>query len=177
MHFSLLSIALKKRLKSHNCSHHMILKSQGPIFDHCYFRGTSSKKKAQNIFFIGEKKKKTLLELLKTRQEGRWLHSLLCKTSLLLLCFVILTWGYIYIYIYRFQRAKKGDRERELSMWEKHQLVDSHMCLDWGPNIATQACALTGNWTHDLSVYRMMHQPTEPQQPGQKSLFLNKIPK
>ena len=32
---------------------------------------------------------------------------------------------------------------------------------------ATSVCALTGNQTHDLSLYGMMLQPAEPHQPGQ----------
>ena len=36
-----------------------------------------------------------------------------------------------------------------------------------GTEPATQACALTGNQTHNLSGYGMMLQPTEPHEPGQ----------
>ena len=40
-----------------------------------------------------------------------------------------------------------------------------------GTKPATQACALMGNWTDDLLVYKIMLQPTEPHWPGLAFFF------
>ena len=67
----------------------------------------------------------------------------------------------------RGREGGKGKRKRETERQrEKHRLVASCMRPDRWPNLQTQAYARTGNGTRNLSVYRMMLQPTEPHQPG-----------
>ena len=59
------------------------------------------------------------------------------------------------------------ERERNINVW----LPLVYPLLGTWP--ATQACALTGNWTHDplRSIHRA--QSTEPHQPGLKDEILN----
>ena len=54
---------------------------------------------------------------------------------------------------------REGERGRESSMCERYinQLSLTHPQLGMGP--ATQACALTGNRTADLSVHRLALSP------------------
>ena len=61
-------------------------------------------------------------------------------------------------YLFTFRWGRKGERERNISVW----LPLVHPQLGTWP--APQACALTGNPTGDLSVLRGA-QSTEPHQP------------
>ena len=69
---------------------------------------------------------------------------------------------YFKYFIYLFlERGREGERGREIWMRERN--------IDWlplaraptkqGPNPQTQACALSGNQTRNLSVCRMMPNP------------------
>ena len=71
-----------------------------------------------------------------------------------------------YVYWFERERERETERERNTDVRHKHQSVASPSPVSWpriGP--ATEVCALTGNWTHNLLVYGMTLQPTEP--PGQ----------
>ena len=63
------------------------------------------------------------------------------------------------------ERGRRGEREGEKHRCERETSI---VCLLYvpqtGPELTTQACALTGNRNSDLSVCRMA-QPTEPHQP------------
>ena len=80
----------------------------------------------------------------------------------------LLKTDFIYLFLERGEGREK-ERERNIDVREKRQSIASHTHPNWGSKPATWACALTGNWTCNLLVYRMMLQPTEP--PGQG--FLN----
>ena len=56
--------------------------------------------------------------------------------------------------LYCFFRERGRERERERWMWERN--------IDWFPPVHT----LIRNWTHNLSVYGKMFQPSEPHWPG-----------
>ena len=68
------------------------------------------------------------------------------------------------------QREREGEKhwceEETLAncLWYTPRLETSCMCPHQEPNWQ-QACALTGNWIHNLSVYRTTLQPSEPHQP------------
>ena len=57
------------------------------------------------------------------------------------------------------ERGKEGERGRETSMWKRYiyWLSLTHPQLGTWP--ATQACALSGNWTSDLLVHRSALNP------------------
>ena len=63
------------------------------------------------------------------------------------------------------ERGRRGEREGEKHRCKRETSI---VCLLYvpqtGPELTTQACALTGNRNSDLSVCRMA-QPTEPHQP------------
>ena len=61
-----------------------------------------------------------------------------------------------------FRGGREGEREGERHRCEREALVSAQP----GTKPATQACAVTGDQTWDLSVYGMMLQPTEPHWPG-----------
>ena len=70
----------------------------------------------------------------------------------------------------------EGERERNISVWEKHQLTSSHI-PQLGTKPTTQICALPRNWTGDLLVCRPLLlfssvQSTEPHQLGLDLTFL-----
>ena len=69
-------------------------------------------------------------------------------------------------------REGKGGREigRETSMQERNTYQLFYI-LPNGTKPPTQACALTRDQTHDLSVYGTTLQPTEPHGPVLKFLF------
>ena len=71
------------------------------------------------------------------------------------------------------ERRREVERNGEKQLFERETLIDF---LLYRPQprtkLATQACALTGNWTHDLLVYRLFRQPTEPHWPGLTCTFL-----
>ena len=56
---------------------------------------------------------------------------------------------YLLIYLQREEEGWKKERERNIHVW----LPLAHLLLGTWP--ATQACALTGNQTSDLSICRM----------------------
>ena len=58
-----------------------------------------------------------------------------------------------FIYLFLKREGKGG---RETSMYERNIYRLPLACSQLGTWPATQACALTGNWTHSLSVCRMM---------------------
>ena len=62
--------------------------------------------------------------------------------------------------------GKETEKERNIDAREKHQLAASHTHRNWGNKPKIQACALTGNWTHDLLVYGTTLQLTKPHQLG-----------
>ena len=66
-----------------------------------------------------------------------------------------------------FTEIEEGKRksERNIDVREKHQLAAFSYVPRLGIKPTTWVCALTGNWTHDLSVYKMTFQLTEPHQP------------
>ena len=60
---------------------------------------------------------------------------------------------FYFLFIFREREGKEKEKERKIDVREKHQLVAFHTC----PNQtepATQTCALTGKWTHNLLVCR-----------------------
>ena len=63
-------------------------------------------------------------------------------------------------------RGRKAGRERErnIDVKEKHLLVASHKCPYQELNLQPRVCALTRNWTWNLSVYGSTLQPTESHQ-------------
>ena len=63
------------------------------------------------------------------------------------------------------ERGREGERERNIDVKEEHQSGLLY-APQQGTEPTTQACALTGNRTCNLSVYGKMLQPTEPHQPG-----------
>ena len=70
----------------------------------------------------------------------------------------------IYLFIFR-ERGKDGEREGE-----KHQCVVALMCPLLGTCPATQACALTGNWTGNPLVCEPSFNPLSHTKQG---IFLN----
>ena len=64
--------------------------------------------------------------------------------------------NFIYLFLERGE-GKEKERERNINVW-LHLM--SPLLGTW---LATQACALTGNWTGDLSVHK---QELNPHQPG-----------
>ena len=74
---------------------------------------------------------------------------------------------FIYLCLCSFLLQRKGKGETETQVWGKTG------CLPYasqpGTDPATRACALTGDWSRDPSVYGIMLQPTEAHQSG---LFL-----
>ena len=67
--------------------------------------------------------------------------------------FLIVFWKWFYLFIFR-ERGREGERGRETSMCG---------CLSRAPSLgtwpATQACALTGNWTSDPLLLRPVLNP------------------
>ena len=59
------------------------------------------------------------------------------------------------------ERGMEGEKDGE-----KHQ-------CERNIDLLPPQCALTGNQTHNLSVFGTMLQPTEPHQPGLKKVFKN----
>ena len=66
---------------------------------------------------------------------------------------------YLFIFIFR-QRGREGEREGE-----KHQCVVASHASPTGDSAATQACALSGNWTSNPLVHRLALDPLT-HQPG-----------
>ena len=92
-------------------------------------------------------------------------------------CICVYTYAHTHIFLkilfIYFQIVWKGGRTRRRE-GEKHHVWLPLMCPQLGMWPATQACALTGNQTHDPSVYGTMLQLTRPHQPGLISnLLLN----
>ena len=61
----------------------------------------------------------------------------------------------MYLFLERGEGREK-EKERNISVWLP---LTPHLLGTWP---ATMACALTGNRTGDILVYRMMLQPIEP---------------
>ena len=57
---------------------------------------------------------------------------------------------FIYLFVYLLIERGEGRRKRERSMTQKHQLVASH--IPTRNQSTTEACALIGNQTGDLSL-------------------------
>lgn len=58
---------------------------------------------------------------------------------------------------------------------EKHVLVTFSYTLQLGMVRTTRVSALTGDGTHDPSVYEMVFQPTEPHRPGDNIFYCLKM--
>ena len=67
------------------------------------------------------------------------------------------------------EQAREAEREGEKRQCERETSTGCLIHPDRGAKPATQACALTGNQTDDLSMYRMT--PTEPHHPGLLLMF------
>ena len=90
-------------------------------------------------------------------------NMLLClKVILSQFCFRFCCCYFLNIYLLIF-RGRGRERERN-SVREKHRSVDYTPCSRI--KLATQACALTRNRVHNLSVHSMILHPTATQQPG-----------
>ena len=62
---------------------------------------------------------------------------------------IVIVRGFFYLK----KERGRGEEERERNTdVRKKQLVASRMHQDWGTEPATQACALTGNWTGEFSL-------------------------
>ena len=69
-----------------------------------------------------------------------------------------------------FQRGRA--RTRNINVWEKHQSV-ALARTQLGTRPTTQACALMGNWTRDLSVHKPAHNPLSHTSQGSNISFNN----
>ena len=65
--------------------------------------------------------------------------------------------------------GKKKERERNINMWLPLT------CPLWGTWPATQACALTGNWTDDLLVHRLTLNPLSHTRQGSTFLYITGV--
>ena len=70
------------------------------------------------------------------------------------------------------ERAEGREKEINISVKEKHQLIAFLYLPQPGIELGTWICALTRNRTRRLLIYRMAPQPTEPHQPGLLLLLL-----
>ena len=82
------------------------------------------------------------------------------KTLFIYFCF--------YFYFFR-ERGKKGERKGNIGVWEKHQLVASHISI--ADLVHDPGMCLTGNWTCDLSVCRTMPNPLSHTSWGRNLIF------
>ena len=73
-----------------------------------------------------------------------------------------------YLFIFR-QKGRQGERKGE-----KHQCVVASHALPTG-DLATQACALTGNWTSDPLVLRLALNPLSHTSQGSKPLLTRSV--
>ena len=96
--------------------------------------------------------------------------SMQIQVFVLFLFFLILTRGHFFSLL--LERGEEGE-EREQHWCEREISIGYLPCMPrqrLNPQ-PRHACALTGNWTCSLSIYRMTLQPTESHQPGQVLLF------
>ena len=87
-------------------------------------------------------------------------------------CFAIYALKYLFIYLFIYLLLERGEgrkRGRGTSMCEIHWLPLTHPQMVTRP--ATQACALTGNRTCDISVCRLMLNPLSHSSQGSQSTF------
>ena len=61
---------------------------------------------------------------------------------------------------YTFFYSREGERERNIDVREKHQLVASHTHPNWGPNLQARYVPSLGIEPTTFLVYGMMLQPT-----------------
>ena len=100
------------------------------------------------------------------KQQGKKTQSKSSFVEIVLLRFVCLFKDFIYLFLERREgREKKG---------EKHQCMVASCASLLGTCPVTQACALTGNQTHDPSVHRLVLNPLGHTNQGKICFFLKK---
>ena len=75
-----------------------------------------------------------------------------------------------YLFIFREKGGREKERER-ISMCDRNIGWLPPACSQLGTWLAMQACALTGNWTSDLLVLRLMLNPLSHTSQGKMRIF------
>ena len=79
-----------------------------------------------------------------------------------------------YLFTFR-ERGREGERKGEKHQYMRDTSITLPLtCPQLGTCLTTQACALTGNRTGDLSVHRPVLSPLSRPSQGQMPFFLNK---